>query len=626
MNKIMNQELEKYQYKVLYDSFKYFGAHFKEDQNIKGIEFTLWAPNASEVSLVGSFNYWNDRADPMKKDEETGVWKCFFPGIGEGEVYKYKIFMKNGNFVYKADPYAFYSQVRPETSSITVDLHKYSWQDDKWLEKRKKRNLFKEPINIYEVHLGSWKTKSDGTFLNYRELADELVPYMKEMNYNFLEIMPVMEHPYDGSWGYQTTGYYSVTSRYGKPEDLMYLIDRCHLNNIGVILDWVPGHFCRDEHGLLNFDGEELYGGIDHPNWGTKKFDFGKRSVKNFLISNAIFYFERYHIDGLRVDGVTSILQLNFGIDGTPFRNQFGGTDDLNGIDFLKELNTVIFDRYPFAMMAAEESTAWPLVTYPVDKGGLGFNFKWNMGWMNDTLSYISKNTFERRYFHDKITFSIHYAFSENFILPFSHDEVVHGKKTLIDKASGTYEEKFQNLKLMALYQMTHPGKKLSFMGNEIAQFVEWRYYESIEWFLLAYPMHEAHHRYIKYLNHLYMKEKSLWKKDNTWDGFQWIDVDNSEQSVYSYVRKNGKDICIIVLNFTNLHYDHYRIGVPDTGDYEIVFNSDSKDFHGTGQIEIDEYRTDTVSLHGMKHSLAIKLPGLTGLIIKKKKSTKKRR
>jgi 1,4-alpha-glucan branching enzyme len=534
--------------------------------------------------------------------------------------------MKNGNFVYKADPYAFYSQVRPETSSVTVDLQKYQWNDEKWLKKRNKRDLLKEPINIYEVHLGSWKMKSDGTCLSYRELADDLIPYMKEMNYNFLEIMPIMEHPYDGSWGYQTTGYYAITSRYGKPDDLMYLIDRCHLNDIGVILDWVPGHFCRDEHGLLNFDGEELYGGIDHPNWGTKKFDFGRRAVKNFLISNANFYFDYYHIDGIRVDGVTSILQLNFGIDGTPFRNQFDGTDDLNGIDFLKELNTVIFMRYPFALMAAEESTAWPLVTYPVDKGGLGFNFKWNMGWMNDTLSYISKNTFERRYFHDKITFSIHYAFSENFILPFSHDEVVHGKKNLIDKASGTYEEKFKNLKLMALYQMTHPGKKLNFMGNEIAQFVEWRYYEAVEWFLLGYPIHNAHHQFIKELNRLYMKEKALWKKDNTWDGFQWIDVDNSDQSIYSYVRKSGKDLCGVVLNFTNQYYEHYRIGVPESGDYEIILNSDNIDFYGTGQIEKNDYKADPIELHGMKHSVEIKLPGLTGLIIKKKKSTKKRR
>jgi 1,4-alpha-glucan branching enzyme len=626
MDKDINQEWEKYQSRELYDSFNYFGAHIKNEQDRKGILFTLWAPNASEVSLVGSFNYWNDRANMMERDEKTGVWKCFFPDIGEGEVYKYKIFMKNGNFVYKADPYAFYSQVRPETSSVTVDLQKYQWNDEKWLKKRNKRDLLKEPINIYEVHLGSWKMKSDGTCLSYRELADDLIPYMKEMNYNFLEIMPIMEHPYDGSWGYQTTGYYAITSRYGKPDDLMYLIDRCHLNDIGVILDWVPGHFCRDEHGLLNFDGEELYGGIDHPNWGTKKFDFGRRAVKNFLISNANFYFDYYHIDGIRVDGVTSILQLNFGIDGTPFRNQFDGTDDLNGIDFLKELNTVIFMRYPFALMAAEESTAWPLVTYPVDKGGLGFNFKWNMGWMNDTLSYISKNTFERRYFHDKITFSIHYAFSENFILPFSHDEVVHGKKNLIDKASGTYEEKFKNLKLMALYQMTHPGKKLNFMGNEIAQFVEWRYYEAVEWFLLGYPIHNAHHQFIKELNRLYMKEKALWKKDNTWDGFQWIDVDNSDQSIYSYVRKSGKDLCGVVLNFTNQYYEHYRIGVPESGDYEIILNSDNIDFYGTGQIEKNDYKADPIELHGMKHSVEIKLPGLTGLIIKKKKSTKKRR
>ena len=618
--------IEKFNNDKLYNSYEYFGSHLSSRKGEKGVLFRVWAPNAWKVSLVGTFNYWNDETDIMEKIEGTGIWQYFFPNIEEGEVYKYKIFTGNGEVNYKADPYAFYSELRPDNSSVVVDIDKYKWQNKDWKKKRKKKSLWDKPINIYEVHAGSWRQKDNGDYLSYRELANELVAYMKIMNYNFLELMPVMEHPLDESWGYQITGYYSITSRYGKPEDLMYLVDKCHQSGIGVIFDWVPGHFCRDDHGLMNFDGWELYGGIDHPNWGTKKFDFSKREVKNFLISNALFYFEKYQIDGIRIDGVTSILQLNFGMEGSYYKNKFGGTEDLDGIEFLRELNTKVFKEYPYAIMAAEESTDWPLVTYPVDKGGLGFNYKWNMGWMNDTLDYIEQDPIYRKSHHEKITFSMHYAFSENFILPLSHDEVVHGKKSLINKSYGSYKEKFKNLKLLALYQITHPGKKLNFMGNEIGQFMEWRFYEELEWFLLSYPAHDSHREFIKKLNSIYLKENALWYKDDSWDGYQWIDPDNRDQSIYSYIRKGKKDYIITILNFTPVAYEKFRIGVPEKGEYRIILNSDDKEYQGAGLKNKRYTKAEKIKMHGFDYSIEIKLSGLTGLLIKKKAERKRKR
>lgn len=621
MNKEDIKILAKYHTENFFDSYKYFGAHIIKHADKQGVSFLVWAPNATAVSLVGTFNFWDDKAHPMERITTTGIWHYFFSNIGENEIYKYKIFTKEGKFIYKADPYAYFSELRPKTSSVIVDLDKYSWDDKYWLEKRNQIKLIESPINIYEIHAGSWKNDGNQNYLNYKELSNELIPYLKDMNYNYIEIMPLMEHPLDGSWGYQITGYYSITSRYGRPEDLMFLIDKCHQNGIGVILDWVPGHFCRDEQGLMNFDGQEIYGKIDHPNWGTKKFDFEKSEVKNFLISNALFYFDKYHIDGLRVDGVTSILQLNFGINGTPYKNRNNGTDDIDGIEFIKELNNAVLKKYPFAIMAAEESTDWPLVTQPVKKGGLGFNFKWNMGWMNDTIFYLENEFNDRGNFHSKITFSMHYAFSENYILPLSHDEVVHGKKNLIEKSPGTYEEKFKNLKLIALYQMSHPGKKLNFMGNEIGQFTEWRYYEEIQWFLLKYPMHDSHKNFIKRLNAIYIKEYSLWYKDDNWDGFRWIDSDNKEQSVFSYIRFNEDDFIIIILNFKNIDYNEFRIGVPENGEYRIILSSDEEIYGGSSKNENKYSRSKSVPIHGMKQSITIKLPGLTGLMIKRKKT-----
>jgi len=625
MEKNKIKYMEKYHMDKLYNSYEYFGAHLTSRNGKKGVVFRVWSPNAERVSLVGSFNYWNDESDLMVKNEETGVWEYFFPNIGEGEAYKYKVFTRNGEAKYKADPYGFYSELRPDNSSVVADIDKYKWHNEKWKKKRRKQNLYNKPINIYEVHAGSWRQKDNGEYLNYRELADELIDYLKDMKYNFVELMPLMEHPLDESWGYQITGYYAITSRYGKPEDLMYFIDKCHQAEIGVIFDWVPGHFCRDDHGLMNFDGWELYGGIDHPNWGTKKFNFSKREVKNFLISNALFYFKKYQIDGIRIDGVTSILQLNFGMEGEPFKNKYGGTEDIDGIEFLRELNTVVFEEYPYAIMAAEESTDWPLVTYPVDKGGLGFNYKWNMGWMNDTLDYIEHDPIYRKSHHEKITFSMHYAFSENFILPFSHDEVVHGKKSLIDKSYGSYHDKFKNLKLLALYQMTHPGKKLNFMGNEIGQFMEWRFYEEIEWFLLNYPIHDSHREFVKKLNNIYLKEDALWYNDGSWDGFQWIDADNRDQSIYTYIRKGKKEFLITILNFTPVSYEKFRIGVPEKGEYRVILNSDDDKYDGSGTVHKKYIKTEEVKMHNFDYSIELELPGLTGLILKKKTERKRK-
>lgn len=628
------KQLKAFHYEPTYNSYELFGAHETEMDGEKGVLFIVWAPNANRVHLVGDFNYWNDEADPMEKVTDTGIWGIFFKGITSGEVYKYKLSLPDGREVYKADPYAFYSEVRPETSSVTYNLDQYEWSDQDWMSNRQSFEPFDQPINIYEIHLGSWKLKETGkldneifksvdptAFYSYREIADELIPYLKEMHYNYLEILPVMEHPFDGSWGYQVTGFYSITSRYGTPEDFMYLIDKCHQAGIGVIIDWVPGHFCRDEHGLMLFDGTELYGDVDHPNWGTKKFDFSKSEVRNFLISNASFFFEKFHIDGIRVDGVTSILQLNFGMDGAPYRNEDGGTEDLWGVKFLRELNKEIFKKYPYALMMAEESTSWPMVTAPIDEGGLGFNYKWKMGWMNDTLDYIELDPLFRKGSHEKITFSMHYSYSENFLLPFSHDEVVHGKKSLIDKIPAEYEDKFKNLKLLMLYQMTHPGKKLNFMGNEIGQFIEWRYYEPVEWFLLDYPIHRAHQQFNQELNKLYLQEKSLYTKDHDPDGFKWIDADNRDQSIYIYERKHDEDDSVIILlNFTPVEYDAFRIGV-DEGMYRVMFTTDEVPYR------MKTYRyiqSEPIPSHGYQDSITVPIPGLTGLILKKRKTRKK--
>lgn len=607
----------------LTDGYNYYGAHPSRKNGRMGTTFTVWAPNAWKVAVVGDFNQWQDHVNIMTNSTGNGIWSLFIEDAAEGDLYKYKVFANDGSIRYKADPYGFASELRPNTASVITNLESYSWTDQKWLKKRPTHNIDQAPINIYEIHLGSWKQTKNNKFLDYKEIASILIPYVKKMGYTHIELMPVSEHPLDASWGYQATGYYAITSRYGTPEDLMYMVNKCHEANIGVIFDWVPGHFCKDAQGLADFDGTMLYGRHDHPHWGTRRFDFSRGEVLSYLISNAMFFFDKYHVDGLRVDGVASMLDLNFGHSDLIHRNHLGETHDLHAIDFMKRLNTAVFGKYPGVIMSAEDSSAWPLVTYPVHEGGLGFNFKWDMGWMNDTLEYMALDPIYRKYDHDKITFSMMYAFSENFILPLSHDEVVHGKKSMVDKMSGSYDDKFKNLKLLQLYQMTRPGKKLNFMGNELAQFIEWRFYEEVEWHLLDYPMHDAHQTFVRDLNRLYLRERSLWANDKDWDGFRWIDADNRDQSVFIFERKSESENLIIILNFTPNHYDEFSFGVPEAGEYRTVLQTNDKRYLGPDNRSRKYIKTTPISRHHKENSLTIELQGLSGLILKKKTTRK---
>lgn len=600
-----------------YRSYLKLGAHRVKLNRIWGVHFALWAPNAISVRVVGDFNGWLGAGYEMEMRE--GVWNLFIPYLGEGELYKYEILTKSGERILKADPYAFYSEIRPQTASITYSLEGYPWGDEDWMTSRNKTLLGKKPMYIYEVSLGSWKRKANGSFYTYQELARELIPYALGMGFTHLELMPLTEHPFDGSWGYQSTGYYSATSRYGNPHDLMCFVDSCHQAGLGVILDWVPGHFCKDAHGLGRFDGERLYEDEEHQEWGTYEFNFAKPQVWSFLISNAVFWLEQFHFDGLRVDGVTSMLYLDFGKEKDKWQpNIHGGRENLNAIAFLKTLNETIGQLFPEALMIAEESSPWPGVTKPVFQGGLGFDYKWNMGWMNDTLKYFETDFNQRQNVHRLLTFSLYYAFSENFILPLSHDEVVHGKKSLINKMPGDYWQKFAGLRTLYSYQLWHPGKKLLFMGGEIAQFIEWRYYEGIEWFLLDYPAHASLQKFVKESNQLYLKEKSLWQNDENWEGFQWLDVHSHQQSVLVFLRraKDGEFI-ICLLNLTPAFYSEYRVGVPVKGGYREIFNTDHTDFGGSGQINKGLMVTEAIPYHGQNYSLKIKLPPLAGVLIK---------
>jgi 1,4-alpha-glucan branching enzyme len=588
-----------------------FGAHRIKMNHNWGVHFALWAPNAKSVKLAGDFNGWNGSGYEM--NQNFGIWSLFVPELEEGELYKYEITTGKGKKTLKSDPFAFYSELRPQTASIVHSLNGYRWGDDDWMKNRDKALLQKRPISIYEVHLGSWKRKHNGALYTYNELAKELIPYAQKMGFTHLELLPLMEHPFDGSWGYQTTGYFSTTSRYGKPQELMHFVDCCHQANIGVILDWVPGHFCRDTHGLGRFDGEMLYERADHPQWGTYEFDLAKPQVHSFLISNAFFWLDKFHFDGLRVDGVTSMLYFDH-----LHLNAFGNTENQAAIYFLKTLNEKVNQAFPQALMIAEESSAWAGVTKPVSQGGLGFDYKWNMGWMNDTLRYFAKDFKERHQHHHLLTFSLHYAFSENFILPLSHDEVVHGKKSLLDKMPGDYWQKFAGLKTLYSFQLWHPGKKLLFMGGEIAQFIEWRYYEEVEWFLLAYPSHSSFHNFVSTANHLYLREKSLWQNDINWDGFQWLDVHNHKQSILIFLRKAAQgEFIICLLNLTPNFYPDFKLGVPTKGKYFELFNSDESGFGGSGQLNKDTLEAKKSPMHGQSYSLNIKLPPLAGILIK---------
>lgn len=610
-----------------YKSYNMLGSH-KTD---KGWRFAVWAPNAHSVSLAGDFNNWSGEGYKLEKLRTTGVWCGFFDDIDEGTLYKYAIESQSGEIVLKADPYAFYSEVRPATASVVRDISEYEWNDGKWLKEREKKPPYHKPMLIYEMHMGSWRTHKDGSYYNYAEYADLLIPYLKKMNYTHVELMPLTEYPFDGSWGYQVTGYFCATSRYGTPEQLKKFIDECHRAGIAVIMDWVPAHFPKDRHGLYMFDGGPTFEYADtrlgeHKDWGTMVFDYSKKEVVSFLMSSAFFWAEEFHIDGLRVDAVSSMLYRNYSRrDGEWVANKFGGKENLEAVEFLQTLNKVMFKNFPNILMIAEESTAWDKVTGDVRDGGLGFNYKWNMGWMNDSLKYMSMDPYFRKHNHNLVTFLMCYAYSENYILPLSHDEVVHGKRSLIDKMYGDYEQKFRSYKAFLAYYMSMPGKKLLFMGGEFGQFIEWRYDEQLEWQLLEMEKHKKLSEYVKELNKFYREHKAFWELEDSWDGFNWIDSDDCDNSVLTYLRKGKKESVVAALNFTPVKREKYRIGVPEAGGYEIVLSSEWKKFGGNRINRKKVYKAEKKPVGEMQYSIETDLDGLSAVyIVKSKLSAKK--
>ncbi len=625
----MNNNLPAYLFNqgTNYKSYEYLGAH-KADG---GFSFRVWAPHAEKVFLCGSFNNWNENEYPLTTDGLGGIWEITAP-ISEGELYKYLIITSDGRKIYKSDPYGVYFGKDGETASIVYDLEgKYKWCDGKWIKYKESTDIYSSPVNIYELSAGSWQKNQDGSYYTYRQLAENLIPYIKAHGYTHIELMPIMEHPFDGSWGYQICGYYAPTSRFGRPEDLMFFIDSCHRSGIGVILDWVPAHFPKDAHGLYEFDGEPLYESpnpfkMEHASWGTRIFDFGRTQVQSFLISNAFFWLDKFHADGLRVDAVSSMLYLDYDRrDGQWQPNSNGGNENLEAIAFLQKLNTAVFEFFPNTMMIAEESTAWPMVSKPVSSGGLGFNFKWNMGWMNDMLDYMSCDPYFRSHKHNNITFSLHYAFSENFILPISHDEVVHGKKSLLDKMPGEYQQKFAGVRAFLGYMMTHPGKKLLFMGSEFGQFKEWDYKEGLDWCLLDYDMHRKLDTYVSDLNELYLSNPPLYEVDYSWEGFEWISSDDYTQNIISFRRidKKGNEL-IAVVCFSPVVRHSYCIGVPYKGIYTEIFNSDDVKYGGEGNINATPIKSTAAPMHGKENSISITVPPLGIAIFEVKKTNKK--
>ncbi|MCX0361734.1 1,4-alpha-glucan branching protein GlgB [Clostridium perfringens] len=613
-----------------HSAYKFMGAHFITENRKRGVRFTTWAPRASKIYVIGDFNNWELKEEySMKKINERGIWSLFLPKLEEDIKYKFAVLNEGGNnTVYKADPYAFKSELRPNTASVLTKIKSFRWGDKRWLNKREKEGLDNKPMNIYELHLGSWKRK-DGEFMTYEEISEVLVEYIKEMGYTHVEFMPINEHPLDASWGYQGVGYYSVTSRYGDLNGLKALINKLHKNNIGVLLDWVPSHFCKDEHGLFMFDGSptyeyEAWWKANNEGWGTCNFDLGRPEVKSFLFSNAMYWINEFHVDGLRVDAVSNMLYLDYGREyGEWEPNIYGGNGNLEAIAFLKELNTIIKKEGKGAITVAEESTSWEGITKPVEEDGLGFDYKWNMGWMNDTLSYIELDPIYRKYHHNKMNFSMMYNYSEKFILPISHDEVVHGKKSLINKMWGDDWKKYAGLRLYASFMMGHPGKKLMFMGCEFGQFVEWREWEELQWNVIEeFDIHRKTKEYFKALNHFYLENSSLWSLDYEEEGFKWIDADNSEESVLSFIRigKNKKEKLIFICNFTPEVYYDFKVGVPELGEYVEVFNSDSLEFGGAGNIMGDSILKATEeSFKDFDYSISVKVPPLGTLVLKVK-------
>ena len=604
-------------------AYDFLGAHLVNRNDKNGVVFRVWAPTARSVSVAGDFNNWNNEANYMY-NIGYGVWEVFVEGVKEFCTYKYCIESEYGDRLMKADPYAFHAQTRPGQASVVYDIESYSWNDSEWFNKRKENNISSSPMNIYEIHAGSWRKYPDGNFFNYQKLADELIPYLKEMHYTHVQLMPIMEYPYDGSWGFQTTGYYAPTSRYGTPSDFMAFVDKLHGEGIGVILDWVPSNFPTDDFGLARFDGSPLYESNDpktskRDSWGTCLFNYARFEVTSFLVSCAMFWLDKYHIDGLRIGALSSMLYLDYGkSEGEWEPNKFGGKENLDAVDFVKRLNTAVHMYHPDVMMFAEENTSWPKLTHKIEDGGLGFDFKWNMGWMNDMLHYMSLNSMWRPFNHDSLTFSFYYAFSEKFLLPISHDEVSHGKGSLIKQMPGKYDEQFAGVRAFITYMYAHPGKKLVFMGTEIGQFDEWNHEEAIQWDLLEFEKHKKLQTFFKELNKFYLDCKPLYELDTVWKGFDWIHHDDYTNSVIAFKRtdKNGDEI-ISVCNFQPIRRDEYCIGVPKYGLYDEVFNSDEERFGGSGVVNGNNIKTEVMKIHGFDQGLSLTLPPLSVIYLR---------
>jgi 1,4-alpha-glucan branching enzyme len=630
-----------------YRIYERLGAHLTQVDGVAGVYFALWAPSARNVSILGNFNYWDGRKHQMRKGT-SGVWELFIPELKAGEPYKFEIKNHEGHIYEKSDPFGFQQEVRPKTASIVTNLDNYTWHDQDWLEQRRHQDALVQPISVYEVHLGSWmhasaqdpyvlengdvlppvsvaELKPDTRFLTYRELSDRLIPYVKELGFTHIELLPVSEHPFDGSWGYQVTGYYACTSRYGSPEDFMHFVDQCHQNGIGIIIDWVPGHFPKDGHGLAFFDGSHLYEHADprkgeHKEWGTLVFNYERNEVRNFLVANALFWFDKYHIDGIRVDAVASMLYLDYNRkEGEWVANEFGGRENIAAVDFLKQLNHALFTYFPGALSIAEESTSWPMVSWPTYLGGLGFNLKWNMGWMNDILDYFKIDPWFRQFHQSNATFSIVYAFSENFMLALSHDEVVHGKSNMIGKMPGDDWQKFANLRCLYTFMYAHPGKKTLFMGMEFGQWSEWNVWGDLEWHLLQYDRHQNLQQMIADLNRLYKSEIALYTQDFNSTGFEWIDCSDNRHSVISFIRraKDSEEFIVTICNFTPQPHSHYRVGVPEFGFYTELFNSDARPYGGSNMGNLGGKWAEEWGFHNRPYSIDLCLPPLATIMLK---------